>query len=161
MPRVADSGRRLSEKLGCEIAGFAPPKRRAWIERGVLPKADAKVGLTELQVVELALVNLLHILLGPADAHVVWNEVADPVKEAVFAERLDLVVDCAWRSSTLVRTDAELAAAVSSGRPVKVIQLAPLIKETKEAFRRVAATGRSPSGGSAGKPGRRAQDQAG
>jgi hypothetical protein len=159
MPRLTDGTRRLSEKSACEIAGITPPKRRAWIGRGVLPKVDAKSGLTELQVVELALVELLHRMLGASDAHVVWREIGESVREAVFEDRLDLVVDAGWRSSTLVRTDAELVAAVSSGRSVRVIQLAPLIKETREAFRRIAATSRPPGGEQQGIPS--ARDQTG
>jgi hypothetical protein len=145
MPRVADSARRLSESLGCEVAGVTPPKRRAWIKRGVLPEADAKAGLSELQVIELAVLELLHALLGPGDAGVVWRESGGAIKDAIFADRIDLVVDSAWRQCRLVSSDADLAEAVVSGRQLRVIPLAPLIKQTRDAFRRVAATSDRPA----------------
>lgn len=145
MPRVADGGRRLSESVGCEVAGLTPPKRRAWIKRGVLAKADAKAGLTELQVIELAVLELLHGVLSPGDAAVVWRDAGDVIKEAIFADRLDLVIDTAWRQCRLVSSDAELAEAVATGRQLRVIRLAPLIRQTREAFRRVAAAADSPT----------------
>jgi hypothetical protein len=140
MPRLADGARRLSESLGCEVAGVTPPKRRAWIKRGVLPQSDAKMGLTELQVVELAVLEQLHALLGPGDAAVVWREAGEAIKDAIFADRLDLVVDSAWRQCRLVSSDAELAEAVATGREVRAIPLAPLVKKTRDAVRRLAVT---------------------
>jgi hypothetical protein len=138
MPRQPDGTHRVSERLGCDVAGVTPPKRRAWINRGVLPQVDVAAGLNELQVIELALVALLHDVLGPADALVVWREVGDLVRDVIFSERLDLVVDAAWRECRLARSDAELSRAVTGGRLVRVISLAPVIKTTRGAFRRVA-----------------------
>lgn len=139
MPHVTDGPRRLSESLGCEVAGVTPPRRRAWIRRGVLPRANAKAGLTELQVVELAVLELLHGFLGPGDAAVVWRETSEAVKDAIFSDRLDLIVDSAWRHCRLVSSDGELADAVTTGREVRVLRLAPLISNTRDAFRRLVA----------------------
>jgi hypothetical protein len=156
MSRVAD-GRRLSESVGCEIAGVTPAKRRAWIKRGVLTHADAKAGLSELQIVELALVNLFHGLLGPGDAAVVWREAGEAIKDAILVERIDLVVDTAWRQCHLVSSDAALAEIVASGRQIRVIPLAPLVKQTREAFRRLAAANDPPASRGRRGSGRRAK----
>lgn len=137
MPRSSDAPRTLSESLGCEVAGLTPQKRRAWLKRGVLLDKDISQGLTELQVIELAVVMELHAVLGANDAKVIWRESRATIRESVFVERLDLVIDAARRETTFVRTNEEVAAAASTGRLVRVVPLAELIGKTREAFRRL------------------------
>jgi hypothetical protein len=137
MPRSSDAIRTLSENLGCEVAGLTPQKRRAWLKRGVLLDTDISQGLTELQVIELAVVMELHALLGAGDAEVIWRESREMIRESVFVERLDLVIDAARRESTFAVSDEEVAAAVSTGRLVRVVPLAELIGKTRDAFRRL------------------------
>lgn len=138
VPEAHDGTRqRLSEKVSCEIAGVTPPKRRAWLKSGVPLDNDVDSGLTELQVVELAIVQRLHQLLGPGDARVVWGEVRTTIGECLMLERLELVVDAARREPILVSSSDALVRVAATGRLIRVIPLAPLIKETVEAFRRM------------------------
>lgn len=138
MPSASDAHRTLSENLACEVAGLTPQKRRAWLKRGVLLDKDASNGLTELQVIELAVVMEFHAALGATDAEVVWRESRDTVRANVFVDRLDLVVDAARREPTFARSDAEVAAAVSTGRLVRVVRLGELISKTRQAFQRLS-----------------------
>lgn len=137
MPRSSDTIRTLSENLGCEVAGLTPQKRRAWLKRGVLLDKDISQGLTELQVVELAVVTELHNVLGASDAEVIWRDSRETIRQNVFVERLDLVIDVTRRESTFARSDQEVAAAVSTSRLVRVVPLAEPIRKTREAFRRL------------------------
>lgn len=131
MATSSDTRPRLSESLSCSIAGLTPSKRRAWVNRGVLPKWDAKAGFSELQVIHLSVVRILQDVLGPHDGKVAWNKIGDEVLENVLQPRLDLVVVTDRPRCALARDDRELSDAVRCSRSLWVIPLADEIAEVR------------------------------
>jgi hypothetical protein len=137
MPRQSDGKPTLGVTVACEIAGLAPSKRRDWVEKGVLDQPLTAAKLSELQVVELALLRELHDDLGPKDAAVVWSASRDLLLGGLLAPHLDLVVDLGYREAVVVTDASALADAVRTGRPVKVLPLAALTRRVRDAFRRM------------------------
>jgi hypothetical protein len=129
----------IPENLACEIAGLAPSKRRDWVKKGLLDQPTTKAKLSELQVVQLALVRELHDVLGSRDGGVIWLEVQRQLASRVPVGHLDVVVDLGYREVALVSEADGLSPAVRTTRAVRVIPMEDLISRVREAFRRVAA----------------------
>jgi hypothetical protein len=136
MPTPPD-GASLGVTVACEIAGLAPSKRQDWVKKGVLDQPLKAVQLSELQVVELALLRELHDHLGPKDAAAVWREARVPLIDALADSQLDLVVDLGYREAVVVTGAVALAEAVRTGRALKVLLLAEVAHRVQEAFRRM------------------------
>jgi hypothetical protein len=143
MPGRSD-GTVIAENLACEIAGLSPSQRRHWVKRGLLDQPLTEAKLSELQVVELALVRELHELLGPRDGGIVWQELQKALASRIPVGNLDLVVDLGYREVTLVGEVAALADAVRTSRPVRVIPIGPLVTRVRGAFGRVASAPTGP-----------------
>lgn len=142
MPRRPDVAA-LPENVACDIAGITPSKRKDWVKRGLVVQPRTKAKLTEMQVVQLAVVEALHESLGPRDAGVVWKELQQLLSDRIPVGALDVVVDLGYREVTLATDHAALAEAVRTGRAVCVVPLRQLVDRVREAFRRVAS---APSG---------------
>jgi hypothetical protein len=137
MPTAPDAST-LAENLACHIAGLTPQKRRDWVKKGLLDQVSTSARLTELQVVQLALVRELHDVLGARDAGVVWIELRKQLEARLPVGRLDVVVDLGYREVTLVSVQEDLVQAVRTGRAICVIPIDDLITRVREAFRRLA-----------------------
>jgi hypothetical protein len=153
-----DARPRLSESLACGIGCLTPQKRRAWVKRGVLPDWDAKGGFTELQVIQITVVRVLHDALGPHGAKVAWSEIEKDLLQGILQPRLDLVIDVDRLRCHLVRSDQELALAVRTTVCLRVIPLAEEIAEARLAFQRHWRA--LPSGGRASRRGESASESA-
>lgn len=140
MSQPPDRPRTISESLACEIAGLSPPKRRQWVERGTLDQPARDVQLTELQVVELAVLRELHDIFGPRDAAVLWAELHEPLRDHLLQPTIDVVVDTGYREVALATSDTELARHARSGRPIRVLSIGPLVQHCRDAFRRMSAS---------------------
>jgi hypothetical protein len=139
MSQRSDRPRTISESLACEIAGLSPPKRRQWVERGTLDQPARDVQLTELQVVELAVLRELHDVFGPRDAAALWGELHEPLREHLLQPTIDIVVDTGYREVALATSDTALARHVRTGRPIRVLSVGALVQRCRDAFRRMSA----------------------
>src|SRR4051794_12218962 len=106
----------LNEALACDVAGIAPAKRKDWINRGLVDQPLTGAQLSELQVVELALVQELHHELGPRDGGVAWMQLRVLLKDRLPTGELDLVFDNRFRKVALVSSPDDLSAAVRTKR---------------------------------------------
>jgi len=136
----------ISENLACEIAGLTPQKRRDWVKKGLLEQPTTNAKLSELQVVQLALLRELHDVLGSRDAGLAWSELRKQLSGRLPVGELDVVVDLGYREVTLVADPAALPATVRTKRPICVIPVEELLTRVRAAFRRVTSAGPSPSG---------------
>src|ERR1044072_6239588 len=97
MAEPSDRQRTISESLACEIAGLSPQKRRQWVDRGMLDQPARDARLTELQVIELAVLRELHDVLRSRDAPIIWGELRESIRGQLLQRTLDVVVDTGYR----------------------------------------------------------------
>jgi hypothetical protein len=135
----------LNESVACEVAGITPAKRKDWVKRGLVEQPATGARLGELQVLELALVQELHHLLGPSNGSVAWRQLQELLNTRLPAGQLDLVFDHRFRKVTLAACPSQVADAVRTKRPMSVIPLAELIGNVREAFRRLALAPTAPA----------------
>jgi hypothetical protein len=133
-----DSTRRLSEAKLCEIVGVSQQYRQSLGRRKLLERAG-RDGCTRTDAIELAAIERLSHHLSPNEVVVAWRQLGQQLREALPGGRLDIVFDRALGTATIVRSDAELRAAVITGRAVSVVELGPRLQEVVDAFNRWAS----------------------
>jgi hypothetical protein len=126
---------RLSESKICEIVGVSQQQRQSLVKRGLL-QAAPQGGCRLVDALELASVSVLSSKLSASAAALAWKQLQPELRRGIAGPRLELVVDLELGSAAVARTDAELATAVLSGRPVKVIELGSRLQEIGDAYRR-------------------------
>ena len=135
MASRTDSTRLLSEAKICEIVGVSQQYRQSLIKRKLIAAASHR-GCSRTDAVELAAIEHLSHRLTPAEVTVAWRQLGSQLRDTVPRGRIDVVFDRSLGTATLVRSDAELRAAVTSGRAVNVLELGPRLEEVLEAFTR-------------------------
>lgn len=138
MTKETDGRGKLSELKLCEIVGVTQQQRQALVRRGLLDPAPSG-GCSQTDVIELATFEHLGKHLSPSELAVAWNELLPRLGSILPKGRLDVVFDRELGSAEIVRDDQTLRSAVISGRPVRVIELAPRLQEVLDAFRRWAS----------------------
>lgn len=133
-----DSTRRLSEAKLCEIVGVSQQYRQSLGRRKLLERTR-RDGCTRTDAIELAAIERLSHHLSPHEVAVAWRQLRQLLREALPGRRLDVVFDRALGTATVVRSDAELRAAVMSGRAINVVELGPRLQEVIDAFNRWAS----------------------
>jgi hypothetical protein len=126
---------RLSESKVCEIVGVSQQQRQALVKRGLLQAAPPG-GCGLIDALELAAIDVLGSTLSASAVALAWKQLQPELREGIAGPRLELVFDLELGSAAVVRTDAELAAAVLSGRAVKAVELGPRLQEVGDAYRR-------------------------
>lgn len=143
-----DNTRRLSEAKLCEVVGVSQQYRQSLSRRNLLERTG-RVGCTRTDAIELAAIERLSHHLSPNEVVVAWRQLRQLLRETLPGRRLDVVFDRALGTTTVVRSDAEVRAAVISGRAVNVVELGPRLQEVIDAFNRwasaTAATGEAPA----------------
>jgi hypothetical protein len=129
---------RLSPTKTCEIVGVSLQQRQSLIGRGLLPRESAG-GCSIVDALLLAGLTALSERLSPSEAAVAWPPVREALAGSVPGPRLDVVFHIELGQAAIVRDDAALCAAVSHGRPVRVLELGPRLDDVADAFRRWAA----------------------
>jgi hypothetical protein len=136
-----DSTGRISEAKLCEIVGVSQQYRQSLARRKLLER-KSRDGCTRTDAIELAAIHRLSHHLSPNEVAVAWRQLRELLRETLPGRRLDVVFDRALGTTTVVRSDAELRAAVISGRAVNVVELGPRLQEVIDAFNRwTPATG--------------------
>lgn len=138
MAKGTDERGKLSELKLCEIVGVTQQQRQGLVRRGLLDTAPAG-GCGQTDLIELATLERLGRQLSPSEVAVAWTELRSQLAGILPKGRLDIVFDRELGSTRIVRDDEALRAAVISGRPVRVIELAPRLQEVLDAFRRWTA----------------------
>jgi hypothetical protein len=140
----ADSTRRLSEAKLCEIVGVSQQYRQSLARRKLVDRAG-RSGCTRTDAIELAALERLSHHLSPNEVVVAWRQLRQQLRETLPGGQLDVVFDRALGTATTVRSDAELRAAVVSGRAVIAVELSPRLQEVLDAFNRWTAAAAPPA----------------
>lgn len=143
MAKRTDEHGTLSELRLCEIVGVTQQQRQALVRRGLLDPAPSD-GCRQIDAIELATLECVGRYLSPSEQVVAWNELRSQLGSIVPKGRLDVVFDRELGAARLVRDDQALRSAVISGRPVRVIELAPRLQEVLDAFRRWSGVSTTP-----------------
>jgi hypothetical protein len=129
---------RLAEAKLCEIVGVSQQYRQSLRRRGLVDRGS-RAGCTRADAIELAAIEHLGRHLTPAEVSVAWSQVRQQLRQAIPGGQLDVVFDRALGVATVVRTDSELRAAVTTGRTMIVVGLAARLQEVTAAFSRWAS----------------------
>jgi hypothetical protein len=128
---------RLSELRLCEVVGTSQQQRQHLVGRGLLrPAPDA--GCNVRDAIELSALLQLQQELETRAAALAWSQLQPKLASIIPGARLDVVFDLRLGVLTIARSDAELAAAVTTGRPSQVIELGSRLQEVSDGFRRWA-----------------------
>jgi hypothetical protein len=145
MASRTDSTRILSEAKICEIVGVSQQYRQSLVKRKLIePTARRRCSRTD--AIELAAIERLSQHLTPTEVTVAWRQLGPQVRDTVPRGQIDVVFDRALGIATLVRSDAGLRAAVTSGRSVNVLELGRRLEEVLDAFTRWAEATATPAG---------------
>lgn len=147
----SDAPRNLTEAQVCEIAGTSQQRRQQWVKRGLLTKVGS-TGCALRDALELVQLKALVDVLGPTDGCVAWLQVREELGRTSSVASLDVLFDAQIKEATVADADCDLRRLVDHGRPVRLIALAHLRRQTEEAFRRL---GEVPTSHRARKKGRR------
>jgi hypothetical protein len=124
--------------LACELTGVSRQLRTTWIERRLV-LGETKGMCRRAEVLDLACVQELVKLLGFDDARLAWPQVADAIRLDPTG-RLHVVIDLEFKHTVAARTDAQIGAACSHGRLVRVVRLDQRIADVASAYERLVDT---------------------
>lgn len=130
-----DGTKRLSEAKLCEIVGVSQQYRQSLCRRELIQPAG-RGGCARTDAIELAAIERLTHHLSPNEVGVAWGQLRGQLRKTLPGGQLDVVFDRALGTATIARTDADLRAAVISGRAVLVVELGPRLQEVLDAFNR-------------------------
>ena len=133
-----DGTRRIFEAKLCEIVGVSQQYRQSLGRRQLVRRAS-RGGCTRTDVIELAAIERLAHHLSPNEVSVAWAQLREQLRGTLPGGQLDVVFDRALGTATIARTDAELRAAVISGRAMLVVELGLRLQEVLDAFNRWAS----------------------
>jgi hypothetical protein len=139
MPEKPDDARRVSGSRLCEICGVVRQTRDRWADQGLLRRAD---GYGELDLVEVAVLNLLYRTIRKMHVEVAWASVRPSLRSVVPGTQLTLVWDPQRRSAELALDDEAIARLVRHGRPTQVLDIGAAIDQARTAFRREVSRAR-------------------
>jgi len=133
----ADSTSSVPRARLCQLAEVDRGKHGRWQARGLLAKHSSGYGL--LDALQAAQLDELSSRLGPKAAAVVWRRIREQL--GIPGRRLEVVVDLATFAAKLVRSDAQLVAALPRGQEVIVIELSPRLARARERFQQFVSSG--------------------
>jgi hypothetical protein len=134
--RPSDEPRSLTEAQVCEIAGTSQQRRQLWVKRGLLKKVG-RTGCALGDALELVQLKALVDVLGPTDGCVAWLQVRMELERTSSVDPLDVLFDAQIKEARVTDAECDLRPMVDHGRPVRLVALADLRKQTEEAFRRL------------------------
>ena len=149
MTKKSDTFARLSASRICALTGVRPQTRDAWVERGLLRRAEA---YGELDVIEQTVVKALLTTVPKSQVDLVWQETRPRLRESVGDAARTLVWDPNVRRVTITMTETELGAAVRHGRPVHALPLGELVLEARRVYRAEVQAARRAAAARAGGP---------
>jgi hypothetical protein len=124
----------------CQLAEVDRGKHGRWQARGLLAKR-ARYGF--LDVLQAAQLDELSSRLGPKAGAIVWHRIREQL--GIPGQRLEVVVELATFAANLVRSDAELAAALPRGQELIVIELSSRSARARERFQQFVSGGEATS----------------
>jgi hypothetical protein len=123
---------RISAREAAAWAGVKEGTHGTWVTQGLLPRSGTR-GYDMDDVVRLYILSRLVRTIGFDRARTAWLQVRDALPEvAAIPTYLKLVVGEVAPISELAYSPAGLDAIVSSGEPIRVITLHPLISKVAD-----------------------------